>query len=284
MQDNNTKISEEKIQYTIEFDSHKETTPDIPKIIFIVPYRDRELQKNFFIRQMAYVLEDMDKSDYKIYFVEQGDQRTFNRGAIKNIGFLAMREKYPDDYQNITFVFNDVDTMPFTKNFLDYKTVHGKIKHFYGFHFALGGIISITGRDFERLNGFPNFWAWGFEDNLLNQRAIQARIEIDRTEFYPIYDKHIIQLNDGLVRNVNRTEFVRYAKKTVEGWNTIIQLQYFINEEAMTVYVEGFNTGIEENKADTKIHDLRTGNKPYTDILRGGRGPALNFTFLQGKR
>ncbi len=284
MQSSITKSTEEKIQYTIQLDPYEEMTTGIPKIIFIVPYRDRELQKNFFIRQMSYVLEDVDKSDYKIYFVEQGDQRTFNRGAIKNIGFLAMREKYPDDYQNITFVFNDVDTMPFTKNFLNYQTVHGKIKHFYGFHFALGGIISITGRDFERINGFPNFWAWGFEDNLLNQRAIQARIEIDRTQFYPIYDKHIIQLNDGLARNVNRTEYIRYAKKTMEGWNTIRQLQYSIDEEGITIYVNGFNTGIEENKSDTKIHDLRTGNKPYPDVLRSGRGPAMNFTVFTGKK
>lgn len=279
-----TEDAKQHIQYTIEFDPCEEMAVGVPKIIFIVPYRDRELQKTFFIRQMGYVLEDMNKCDYKIYFIEQGDKRTFNRGAMKNIGFLAMREKYPDHYKDITFVFNDVDTMPFTKNFLDYQTVHGKIKHFYGFHFALGGIISVTGRDFERLNGFPNFWAWGFEDNLLNQRALQARIEIDRTQFYPIYDKHIIQLNDGLVRNVNRTEYIRYAKKTVEGWNTIRQLQYFINEEGMTVYVEGFNTGIEEKIADTKIHDLRTGNKPYPDILRGGRGFAMNFAVLQSKK
>lgn len=276
--------AKQHIQYTIDFDPCEEMEVGVPKIIFIVPYRDRELQKNFFIRQMGYVLEDMDSSDYKIYFIEQRDKRTFNRGAMKNIGFLAMREKYPDHYKDVTFVFNDVDTMPFTKNFLDYQTVHGKIKHFYGFHFALGGIISVTGRDFERLNGFPNFWAWGFEDNLLNQRALQARIEIDRAQFYPIYDKHIIQLNDGLVRNVNRTEYIRYAKKTVEGWNTIRQLQYSINEEGMTVYVEGFNTGIEEKIADTKIHDLRTGNKPYPDILRGGRGFAMNFAVLQGKK
>jgi hypothetical protein len=41
---------------------------DIPKIIFIVPYRDRENQKNLFLRQMKYVLEDIPSTDYKIYF------------------------------------------------------------------------------------------------------------------------------------------------------------------------------------------------------------------------
>ena len=40
---------------------------------------------------------------------------------MKNIGFIAMKEKYADNYKDITFVFNDVDTMPYTKNFIDYK-------------------------------------------------------------------------------------------------------------------------------------------------------------------
>jgi hypothetical protein len=265
-----------------EKDNTGSLADSIPKIIFIVPYRDRELQKNFFLRQMKYVLEDMDPNDYKLYLVHQCDTRTFNRGAIKNIGFLAMRKLYPNDYQNITFVFNDVDTMPFVKNFFNYQTTHGSIKHFYGFHFALGGIISITGRDFERINGFPNFWAWGFEDNLLNQRAIAANIKIDRSQFYPIYDKHIIQLSDGLLRSVNRSEFVRYAKRTNEGWASIHELEYSIDDETNMINVAWFNTGTNENKAETTIHDLKKGNKPFPDIPRSGR--AMNFTFMGGKR
>ena len=89
----------------------------IPKLIFIIPYRDREQQKHFFNRQMDYVLEDIGKDNYEIYFAHQCDSRDFNRGAMKNIGFIAMKEKYENNYKNITFVFNDVDTMPYTKTF-----------------------------------------------------------------------------------------------------------------------------------------------------------------------
>jgi hypothetical protein len=39
--------------------------------------------------------------------------------------------------------------MPFTKNFLQYDTSHGNVKHFYGFTFALGGIVSVKGADFD---------------------------------------------------------------------------------------------------------------------------------------
>lgn len=61
----------------------------IPKRVFIVPYRNRLQHKFFFSKQMEFILEDDD--DYEIYFSHQCDRRHFNRGATRNIGFLAMR-------------------------------------------------------------------------------------------------------------------------------------------------------------------------------------------------
>ena len=62
-----------------------------PSRIFIVPYRNRKEQKFFFSNHMTFVLEDI--PDYEIHFVHQSDRRSFNRGATKNIGFLAMKDK-----------------------------------------------------------------------------------------------------------------------------------------------------------------------------------------------
>ena len=138
-----------------------------PKVIFIVPYRDREQQLLFFQRQMEYILEDYQENHCKVIVAHQNDKRSFNCGAMKNIGFLIVKQLYPNSYKNITLIFNDVDTMPFNKNFLNFETQKGIVKHFYGFKHTLGGIVSINAEDFERINGFPNFWAWGYEDNLL---------------------------------------------------------------------------------------------------------------------
>lgn len=236
-----------------------------PKVVFIVPYRDRDQQLQFFHRQMSYVLEDMSPNECGVHFIHQCDDRSFNRGAIKNIGFLFVKSKYPDSYHNITLVFNDIDTMPYTKNFLNYQTIRGKIKHFYGFTFALGGIVSITAGDFEKLNGFPNFWGWGYEDNLLNKRALANGLTIDRSQFYDLADKNIMHFHNGVLQNVNNQDNYRYVNNTPEGWNSIQNLQYSVEPLSITknavefsiINVTQFSTGLEENKQYTKSVDMR---------------------------
>ena len=57
-----------------------------PTLVFIIPYRDLENEKNIFLNKMNKNLGK--KCSYEILFVEQNDKRLFNRGAMKNIGFL----------------------------------------------------------------------------------------------------------------------------------------------------------------------------------------------------
>lgn len=232
------------------------TNTTSPRLVFIVPYRDRELHLQFFRKHMKEVLED--QTDYEIYFSHQKDTRTFNRGAMKNIGFLAIKNKYPATYKTITFVFNDIDTMPFTKNFFNYATEKGTIKHFYGFHYTLGGIVSVNGEDFEKLNGFPNFWSWGYEDNELQRRAESAKIKIDRSHFYPILDKNVIHLQDGYKRIINDEEKKRYQWKTTEGIEQIKSLDYSFDGDM--IQVKHFDTGRNENARYRKTEDLSKKN------------------------
>ena len=203
---------------------------NIPKRIFIVPYRNRTQHKFFFSKYMSFILED--KNDYEIYFSHQCDARTFNRGAIKNIGFIAAKNKYPQHYKDITFIFNDVDTIPFYKIF-DYETTHGTVKHYYGFKYALGGIVVMKGGDFEKTNGFPGFWGWGMEDNVLQKRCEYVGLKIDRSIFYNIGSPEILQLFDGISRIISKKDPWRGENDNgIDGLKTITQLKYNINEKS----------------------------------------------------
>ena len=198
-----------------------------PKIVFVVPYRDREHHLKFFSVYMKHILSDYDPSTYEIYIVHQKDGRPFNRGGMKNIGFLAVKEKYPNEYQDMTFVFNDVDTVPYDKGVIQYETRSGIVKHFYGVKFALGGIFSIKGGDFERTNGFPNFWAWGGEDNYMQHRVLQCGLKIDRRGFFPLQHPNILQMVEGIMRTISRSEAeMVFYKTTNDGLYTIQNLNY----------------------------------------------------------
>jgi hypothetical protein len=202
----------------------------IPKRIFIVPYRNRVQHKFFFSKYMSFILED--KDDYEIFFSHQCDARTFNRGAVKNIGFIAARNKYPEHYKDITFIFNDVDTIPFNKIF-DYETTHGIVKHYYGFKYALGGIVVMKGSDFEKTNGFPCFWGWGMEDNVLQKRCDKFGLKVDRSVFYNIGSPEILQLFDGISRIISKKDPWRGEYDDgQDGLKKISQLKYSIDEKS----------------------------------------------------
>lgn len=263
----------------------------IPKIVFIVPYRNRPQQKFFFSKYMDFILES--REDYEIYFSHQCDTRTFNRGATKNIGFLAVKQKYPDHYKDISFVFNDVDTIPFNKIF-NYETEQGKVKHFYGFKYALGGIVVLKGADFERINGFPSYWGWGMEDNALQKRCEAHNLFIDRSVFYPIGSPEILQLFDGMTRIISKKDPWRMAKDNgIDGLRTISNLIYkedtvspeskdniftVHNPRAFYINIRTFNTLIPFENDQLYNYDLREPPRKIInpDQLRDKRNTVAN--------
>lgn len=245
----------------------------IPRIVFIVPYRDRPTHKYFFSSYMTSCIMKKSNIPYEIYFSHQCDKESpFNRGGTKNIGFIALKKKYPLHYKNMTFVFNDVDTMPFA-NIFDYETKPGVVKHFYGFTHALGGIVSIIGRDFEKINGFPNYWGWGKEDNDLQTRCVSNGISIDRSQFQKIGSKDILQLFDGILRlldlDIKKNEFVY----SMDGIMTIHNLKYTIDKlstqpednihiindnRIFIINISSFATPINSNKVKLVDYNLRS--------------------------
>lgn len=201
------------------------------KLIFIIPYRNRAQHKFFFIKHMSFLTEDLPKDSFRILFIHQADSRNFNRGAMKNIGFLVSKQLYPDTYKEITLVFHDIDTLPFHKLF-EYETTDNVVKHFYGFETALGGIFSIKGKDFEKTNGFPNFWGWGMEDACIQQRCLANNLRIDRSSFHPIGSPNILQFFDGVNRLVSKRDFSRNNGDNLkDGFKTIYRLSYQVGKE-----------------------------------------------------
>lgn len=250
-------MENENITYTFEKDI------SIPKMIFIIPYRDRKNHLDYFQRHMKTILEDFPNEDYAIYYLHQCDRRNFNRGAMKNIGFLYVKETYPNDYKNITLIFNDVDIMPKKKNIINYETSNKNIKHFYGYNYTLGGIVSIKGGDFEKLNGFPNLWSWGYEDNALQRRARDNNMTIDRSQFYKIYDKSIIHLNDSKIRTINKGEYTKYVNKINDGIKEINNLKYEYDSKEQFVNVFNFDVPYLPNTDLDTAYNLDDGNKPF---------------------
>jgi hypothetical protein len=256
-----------------------------PSIVFIIPYRDRPEQKFVFEKYMKYILEDYKKSEYAIYFVEQKDQRNFNRGALKNIGFLAMKKKYPKSYKKMTFVFNDIDTFPYKKGILRYKTFTGVIKHFFGFEHTLGGIFSITGADFEKIGGFPNFWTWGYEDNVIyNKASKNFDIRIDRSVFFKVFDHNIVHMTDSLKRTLNLNQ-INDKDPIMEQHNTvssISNLNYSINERMIIVkdfdVILPYEEKITEKEINLTDHpdSIKRMKRRFNNVANG-RGMAMNI-------
>ena len=232
----------------------------IPEYIFVVPYRDREEHKYFFINYMKTIMED--HKNYIIVFCHQADDKPFNRGAMKNMGFIFAKRHFPNNYKEITLIFNDIDTIPYKKGLLNYKTVSGMVKHFYGFKQALGGIISLTGEDFENINGFPNYWGWGCEDNTLHDRCVKNGMYISRKQFFEIGNHNILHIFDGFEKIFSKqTPYKSKHDTGIDGITTLSNIDSEVLEIEPNIYMYNVNNfEIPYNNEDLITRDITNGN------------------------
>jgi hypothetical protein len=232
------------------------------------------------------ILKDTTQS-YEIYFSHQYDNKSFNRGAVKNIGFIIAKKLYPEHYKNITFIFHDIDCLPY-KNIFDYETEIGTVSHYYGFENSLGGIVVIKGLDFEYINGYINLYSWGQEDTSLQKRCEKGNLIIDRTNFYKIGSKEILQLFDGINRIINNKELNRVMYDDgKDGIRSIQNLVYtvdkvsknkedtdfiIVSDNIFVINIYNFLTknaySLDTN--DFKSYDLR---KPEFEIFKNNNRP-----------
>ena len=216
-----------------------------PKVVIIIPARDRNNEK--IVVSSIY----KNSSQLKVIFVNQNWDLPFNKGALLNIGYLEVKKIFPHAYQNITFVFHDVDVIPFPEISLQllldrFKTVHGTIKHLYGFQHSLGGVFSITGADYEKVGGFANLYGWHMEDVIFQDRAITQNLVIDRSIPYFVDIDHggtTLNLSTHIPFNIEyRIYFLSEWERDIETDNISTLTSYAVQNEGSNIFVTAFTT------------------------------------------
>ena len=234
----------------------------IPHTVFIIPYRNRPKEKESLDKFLTSLKKDRNWSDddVKILYITQSDNKYFNRGAMKNIGFLYLRYIYPENYKQITLIFHDVDFHPSTTQLLNYSTKKGVVEHYYGFSHVLGGVFSIKAGDFEITGGFPNYWGWGLEDNVMYDRCKKHNLTVDRSNFFKIYDKNFLYVDDGdkdiNQKRISMREYYIYKYEKNETFDDIKNIVFRSNGEQLMI--EKFKTGRDYSKEEFTIEDLNS--------------------------
>ncbi|XP_065063165.1 beta-1,4-galactosyltransferase 1-like [Rhopilema esculentum] len=154
------------------------------KVAIIIPFRNREKHLAILLRYLHPILQKQ-KLEYRIFVVEQIDDKPFNKGKMMNVGFQHS-QKY-NDFD--CFVFHDVDMIP-----EDDRNDYGcpsSVRHMAPavdkFNYKLfspylfGGVTSFNKDKFVKVNGFPNrYYGWGAEDDDMFHRVRTRRLRFLR--------------------------------------------------------------------------------------------------------
>jgi hypothetical protein len=147
----------------------------------VVPYRNREKHLRVFAPHVSMFFQTKN-IDFKLYVIEQTEEKIFNQAKLMNIGFDISKDKH--DY----FAFHDVDMIPYEN--VDYSypdspthlaanaTQHENLTPTHDY---FGGIVLFNKEDFLKINGFSNeYWDWGGVDFDLLLRCQQNNLPIVR--------------------------------------------------------------------------------------------------------
>lgn len=162
----------------------KDCSPLYSTAIIIV-YRNREVQlKKFLIYFHNYLRQQ--KIHYRIFVIEQADQKLFNRAKLFNIGAVtALRHNFP------CLVLQDVDLMPLKLGQMyacTYQPRHmcsslDQFRFNLPYRGLFGGAIAIRAQQYQAINGMSNlFQGWGGEDDDFFERLKSKNIDICRFE------------------------------------------------------------------------------------------------------
>ena len=198
---------------SIEMDTKKKS------VNIIICYRatdqpERKMQLKKCLQHFS-ELGFFDMYNGNIYIIKQGDNQPFNRGLLLNAGFNIVTSlngnqgANSSDMDNDIFVFHDVDLLPdltLLKQYGNSPPIHLAVDGYRyipdpskGPDKRTGGIISMSGKQFRSINGYPNdYWGWGGEDDELGRRMVYNKLmqKIKRPKTGKIVDLEGTSLNE----------------------------------------------------------------------------------------
>lgn len=161
------------------------------ELAIIIPYRDRAEHLEEFLPYISeFFATDIRRNSRRILIkiIEQSEEREFNRGLLKNIGYLFSKKfcRY--------VAFHDVDYLP---KFADYSKPKGwaaiatkgpeklvdthSVTITHDIDSFFGGVVLFRNAAFEKVNGYSNsYWGWGYEDQDLASRCQLLGIPFER--------------------------------------------------------------------------------------------------------
>jgi len=257
-------------------------------VAVIVCFRDpgnnsRNKQKEMFIKFMNAILPNL--FNYHIFIIEQSPEGGFNIGKLKNIGYIEASKL--DNFDH--YIFSDVDMIPGynllkyyqkkptnliclaaqgtrykNKNKIIYGGKNDTLKNKMKNKPFTGGVISVTKKIFEKINGYPNnFRNWGGEDDSLLIRMVDSKlnkleypkiggvIDIEKNNTgkskkilnklaeleknssmeYQKYEKLIIDFNQWKSNGINSLLYKTLKTKKINSYTTQITVDLLYKEE-----------------------------------------------------
>jgi predicted glycosyltransferase involved in capsule biosynthesis len=196
-----------------------------PKLALIVPYRDREEHLHQFVPHMKKFLRDI---PYRLFLIEQADQKSFNRGKLLNIGFNFAKQ----DHNYICL--HDIDMLPITADYSFPESPTHLATHVEQFDYEMpyaayfGGVTLFNCHDFDLINGYNNdYFGWGLEDDDLRLRCNLHGLSIQSREgtFLSLPHEHAEENTSDT--QANRLKFEQFYKgDSTMMINGLITLKY----------------------------------------------------------
>ena len=205
--------------------------------IIIVPYRNRQSQLDYFIKNISPLIKKL-LPNSKIKIIEQEQGNIFNKGVLMNIGFKLFHN------QTKYFIQNDIDLTPKEKCLKEYYNKDIEKKEVLAILTSpcntYGGVIKICNDAIHNINGYPNdIWGWGGEDKALQNRGeyfgcnkttiFIHHSKIRDDEYFKTFDNindrnttntvHNTEINYNVFRNLNNDE--KYKSIINNGLNTL---------------------------------------------------------------